>query len=137
MLPEPATFGALINAAAQRWPDRLALQEENGDRLSFTDLRAAMRTVSGALLAKGARKGDRIAIWAPNMGAWAIVAAGAMQVGLVHVPLNTRFKGSEAADILRRAKVSRLFTVQGFLGIDYAGMLKGHDLPDLREIVFF
>jgi acyl-CoA synthetase (AMP-forming)/AMP-acid ligase II len=136
VLPEPATLGALIDAAALRWPDRLALQEENGDRSSFSELRDAVRTVSRALLAKGARKGDRIAIWAPNAGAWEIVAAGAMQIGLVLVPLNTRFKGSEAADILRRAKVSRVFTVQGFLGIDYAGMLKGHDLPDLSEIVF-
>ncbi|AYJ87091.1 fatty acid--CoA ligase [Sphingomonas paeninsulae] len=136
MLPQPATLGALIDAAAARWPDHVALQEEDGSRFSFVELRDSIRAVSSAFLAKGARKGDRIGIWAPNAGAWAIVAAGAMQIGLVLVPLNTRFKGSEAADILRRAGVSRLFTVRGFLGIDYAGMLKGHDLPDLREIVF-
>lgn len=136
MLPEPATLGALINAAAMRWPDLTALQDENGRRSSFSQLRDAMRSVSRAFLAKGACKGDRIAIWAPNAGTWAIVAAGAMQIGLVLVPLNTRFKGSEAADILRRAGVSRLFTVRGFFSIDYAGMLQGHDLPLLREIVF-
>jgi acyl-CoA synthetase (AMP-forming)/AMP-acid ligase II len=136
VLPEPATLGALIDAAAARWPDRVALQEEDGRRLDFAALRDAVRAVSRRLLATGARKGDRFAIWAPNSGAWAIVAAGAMQIGLVLVPLNTRFKGQETADILRRAQVSRLFTVRGFLGIDYAAMLDGHDLPALDEIVY-
>lgn len=135
MLPEPITLGALIDAAAERWPEWPAMQGEDGRRWTFAEFRDSARTVSATLLAKGAAKGDRFAIWAPNRPEWAIVAAGAMQAGLVLVPLNTRFKGAEAADILRRAGVSRLFTVGAFLGNDYAAMLRDHDLPGLVETV--
>ncbi|MFZ5706826.1 MAG: AMP-binding protein [Pseudomonadota bacterium] len=136
MLPDLLTMGGLLDAAAARWLDRPYLKEEDGHTLSFAAFREAARRVSQALLARGGRKGDRIAIWAPNSGAWAIVAAGATQIGLQLIPLNTRFKGAEAEDILGRGKVRWLFTVRDFLGFDYAGMLAGRDLPALEETVF-
>jgi len=50
------------------------------------------------------------------------------------VTLNTRYKGAEAADILRRSSCKLLFTVNGFLGHNYPAMLAGEDLPDLKGI---
>jgi acyl-CoA synthetase (AMP-forming)/AMP-acid ligase II len=60
-----------------------------------------------------------------------------LSAGVVLVPLNTRFKGGEAAWILAKSRARILFCVNGFLGNDYVAMLKGAgvDLPDLREIV--
>jgi acyl-CoA synthetase (AMP-forming)/AMP-acid ligase II len=136
VLPTTLTMGVLLDEAAGRWGDRPFVREEDGGVLSFAGFRRAARAVSGALLARGARKGDRIAIWAPNSGAWAVAAAGATQIGLELIPLNTRFKGAEAEDILRRGEVRWLFTVRGFLGLDYAAMLEGRDLPRLEETVF-
>lgn len=136
MIPEPATIGALLEQGARLWPEQPAIEDEAGNRLSFVELRAAARALSRALIACGAAAGERIAIWAPNSPEWIIAAAGAEQIGLELVPLNTRFKGREAADILTRAGVTRLFTVRDFLGLDYAAMLREQDLPALREIVF-
>ena len=45
--------------------------------------------------------------------------------GAVLVPLNTRYKGAEAAYILRASGARILFTVQGFLGTDYPALLDG------------
>jgi len=53
------------------------------------------------------------------------------------VPLNTRYKGAEAADILQRSGAKLLFTVRGFLGSDYPAMIAGAGLPDLRHTVLF
>ena len=39
------------------------------------------------------------------------------------VPLNTRFKGGEAAYVLGRSRARVLFTVNGFLDTDYVAML--------------
>jgi acyl-CoA synthetase (AMP-forming)/AMP-acid ligase II len=49
------------------------------------------------------------------------------------VPINTRFKGPEAADILKRSRARLLVTVADFLGADYLTMLDGAgtELPDL------
>ena len=52
-------------------------------------------------------------------------------------PINTRFKGLEAADILRRSRARVLVTVTDFLGTDYVAMLAaaGVELPTLETIV--
>jgi acyl-CoA synthetase (AMP-forming)/AMP-acid ligase II len=51
----------------------------------------------------------------------------------VLVPLNTRFKGAEAAFALGRSGARFLCTVNGFLGTDYAGMLRDAGVPDTLE----
>ena len=42
------------------------------------------------------------------------------------MPVNTRFKGAEAVDILARSQARVLVTVTDFLGTDYVAMLEGH-----------
>ncbi|MGH8922074.1 MAG: AMP-binding protein, partial [Actinomycetes bacterium] len=80
----------------------------------------------------GVEVGDRVAIWAPNSLAWIVGMLALSSAGGVLVPLNTRFKGAEAADILRRSRARVLLTVRSFLGRDYTAMLAGADLPELR-----
>jgi acyl-CoA synthetase (AMP-forming)/AMP-acid ligase II len=130
----PQTIPAAAQAAAERWPDAVALIEGE-QRWTFQELWADARACASACLASGLTHGDRIAVWAPNGRGWVLAALGAQCVGATLVPLNTRFKGKEAGDLLRRAKVKILFTVSGFLGFDYRAMLADQDLPDLQEIV--
>ena len=47
------------------------------------------------------------------------------------VPVNTRFKGDEAAYVLAQSDATALFTVRGFLNVDYVSMLRATD-PHLR-----
>ena len=74
-----------------------------------------------------------MSIWAPNSSRWIVAVLGLWQAGAVLVPVNTRFKGVEAAEILARAKVRLIVTVTDFLGADHVAMLRssGIDLPDL------
>ena len=53
------------------------------------------------------------------------------------MPINTRWKGAEAAYVLSAAKVSLLFTTVGFLGTDTVAMLDDDptELSDLRSII--
>ncbi len=99
-----------------------------------------MGAASRAVLANGIERGDRVAIWAPNCAEWIVAALGAVSVGAVLVPLNTRYRGPEAAYILESSGARMLFTVQGFLGLDYPAMLSaavdaGAKLPELERIV--
>jgi acyl-CoA synthetase (AMP-forming)/AMP-acid ligase II len=124
----------LVAGAAQRFGDAEALVD--GDlRLSFSGLEAESLRVSAAALAAGIGPGDRVGIWAPNMAEWVLAALGLLGAGAVLVPLNTRFKGPEAAYVLRRSGAKALFSVRGFLGTDYPGMLEDEDVPDLERIV--
>jgi acyl-CoA synthetase (AMP-forming)/AMP-acid ligase II len=123
-------------AAAARFGDQPAIVD--GDTaLSHGKLFEASRTFAAALVRSGVRPGDRVAIWAFNSAEWVIAALGLLQSGATLVPINTRFKGGEASDILLRSRARVLVTVTDFLGTDYVSMLRGAGvpLPDLSTIV--
>ena len=44
-----------------------------------------------------------MAVWAPNSAEWIVAAFGLVTAGGVLVPVNTRFKADEAADVIRRS----------------------------------
>lgn len=130
----PLTIPHAAEAAARRWPDAVALIE-GAETRTFVQLWQECRAAASALLERGVKDGDRIAIWAPNCREWVVAAVAAQACGAAIVPLNTRLKGREAGDILRRTHARMLFTVAGFLGIDYPALLAAEDLPDLAETV--
>lgn len=130
----PLTIPHTAAEAARRWGNETALIEGD-DRRTFAELWDECRAAASALLARGVREGDRVAIWAPNSREWVVAAIAAQTCGAAIVPLNTRLKGRESGDILRRTGARLLFTVTGFLGIDYPALLAGEDLPNLVETV--
>ncbi len=116
------TIPQLVDSAAAQFDDTEALVD--GDlRLTYSDLAERIHEASRALMARGIGPGDRVAIWAPNIWEWVVAALGVHCAGAVLVPVNTRFKGREAAYVLDRAQVRLLFTVSGFLDTDYVKML--------------
>lgn len=135
------TIPALLRTVATDRPDAEALVDHSCEptvRLSFADLRTRADQVAAALIDAGVQHGDRVAIWAPNCWEWVVALLGLQSAGAVLVPLNTRYKGYEAADILRRSGARLLFTVEGFLDNDYVSMLRSDevgDLPQLERIV--
>ena len=130
-----ATTPALVAAAAERWPTEEALVD--GElRLTFAALRDEVERSARAAMAWGLRRGDRVAIWAPNSASWMIAALGVHAAGGVLVPLNTRYKGDEAAYVLERSGARLLFTVENFLGTDYADLLRGRATGVERTVAF-
>jgi acyl-CoA synthetase (AMP-forming)/AMP-acid ligase II len=131
---EWGTIPGLVRYSAEEFPDLEGLVD--GDlRLTFPQLAEAVDRSAAAAIAAGLEVGDRAAIWAPNIAEWVIAALGLLSAGAVLVPLNTRFKGREAADILTRSRAKVLFCVNGFLGNDYVAMLRDVELPDLTRTV--
>ena len=105
--------------------------------MSYRELGELVSTGARAMMAAGVGPGDRVAIWAPNGLGWIVAALGAQSAGAALVPVNTRWKGAEAAYVLSASKASVLVTTVGFLGTDTVGMLRaaGTPLPHLRRIV--
>lgn len=127
------TIPALLRDAARRHGDRPALVSQVDGAITFRELDRQADLVAKALIADGAVPGDRTAIWAPNMWEWVAAAVGIQRAHGVMVPLNTRLKGGEVSDIVRRGTISRLVTIGPFLGKYYPEMLKGEDMPGLRR----
>jgi acyl-CoA synthetase (AMP-forming)/AMP-acid ligase II len=138
---EWGTTPRLLHSSAERFSAREAIVDVSDDRtISFAGLATAAHDAARAFLALGIERGDRIAIWAPNVWEWVVAALGLHSAGGVLVPLNTRFKGREAAYILRKARAKALVTITGFLDTDYVTLLRDAvdveaELPDLDAIV--
>ena len=130
----PSTIPHVAEAAAEQWGNAPALLE-NGEEWSFNELWRRARESASAFVAGGISKGDCISIWAPNSREWIVIALGALCVGATIVPLNTRLKGREAGDILRRTKAKLLFTVDDFLDTDYPSLIADEDLPDMQQVL--
>ncbi len=103
--------------------------------LTYAELGARIDQAARAMVAGGIEPGDTVAVWAPNCWQWVVAGLAVSRAGAVLVPINTRFKGREAAYVMRTADVRLLFVVNGFLDTDYSGSLIGHDLPTLTAIV--
>ncbi|MEV5829101.1 FadD3 family acyl-CoA ligase [Spirillospora sp. NPDC052242] len=113
------TIPRLVQSAGDRFGDAEAVVD-GPLRLTFAELAERVRTAAGAFRAQGVGKGDRVAVWAPNSAEWIIAAFGLVTAGGVLVPVNTRFKAEEAADIIRRSGAKAVLVQQGFLGQEYA-----------------
>jgi acyl-CoA synthetase (AMP-forming)/AMP-acid ligase II len=106
-------------------------------RIDFATLRTLVDGAASALLASGIGRGDRVGIWAPNSLEWVVAALGVTTAGAALVPINTRFRGVEASQVLERSGARALFTVRGFLDTDYPALLveAGVELPALEQTI--
>ncbi|GHE58333.1 fatty acid--CoA ligase family protein [Streptomyces vinaceus] len=139
------SIAGLVRAAAAEYADREAVVDGRV-RISYAQLGERVERAAAAAIAAGIEPGDRVAVWAPNTLEWIVCALGAVSAGAVLVPLNTRFKGSEAAYVLRRSRARLLFVTGTFLGTSYVASLRraaaegeGHGplpgLPHLEQVV--
>ena len=126
------TIPELIKRQALKHGRREALVSEYSV-LTFEDLDTQSTQIAKNLINIGIGKGDRVAIWAPNINAWVLAAIGTQKAGGVVVPINTRMKGKEAAYILNNSQAKILFSVNEFLGLNYFNLLSHEDLPFLEH----
>ncbi|MFJ6985111.1 MULTISPECIES: FadD3 family acyl-CoA ligase [unclassified Streptomyces] len=117
------TVPELVRWAARRFAPAEAVVDGR-TRVTYGELGARVERAAAACLAYGVRAGDRVAVWAPNSLDWITAALGAVSAGAVLVPLNTRFKGGEAAEVLARSGARLLFVTGTFLGTSYVASLR-------------
>lgn len=130
-VPTPATMPAALLRAAQMHGDVDALadyattpDEPGTVHITYRELAEQAEVASRAFIAAGVETGDKVAIWAHNVREWVIAAAGIHGAGGVVVPLNTRYKGLEAYDVLTRSHAKLLVGVEEFVGNRYVDMLR-------------
>ncbi len=130
------TIPAMVRDAARRCGDVEAVVDGTR-RVDFATLRGLVDDAARGLLASGIERGDRVAVWAPNSLEWIVAALGVTAAGGVLVPINTRFRGAEAAFVVARSGARALFTVRGFLDTDYPALLAsaGVALPALEQTI--
>ena len=131
----PGTIPAALERAVREFGDAEAVVDRS-NRWTFAQLHAESRRVARALDASGIRPGDRVGLWSPNSARWIAASFGVYAAGGVLVPVNTRFKGREAAHVLGRSGAAVLLACTDAVGTDLLALLDAAgNLPALRETV--
>ncbi|MCL4114095.1 UNVERIFIED_CONTAM: hypothetical protein GTU68_023276 [Idotea baltica] len=132
--PDHASIPQLIRASTRHFGERDAVRD--GDViLSYRELGRQVDQAARAIVASGVQAGDTVAVWAQNCWQWVVAGLAVSRAGAILVPINTRFKGNEAAYVLDAASVKMLFVFNGFLDMDYSGSLADQTVPLLETII--
>lgn len=126
-------FDTLLNAHLARRPDRIAFYDGTS-AVSYRELDGEAGRLALRLHDRGARAGDRLALWLPNCTAWIVVFLACARLGVTVIALNTRFRGHEVGDILQRGKCRWLAMWPDFKGIAFQGILESVDAQCLRRL---
>src|SRR5215471_7815190 len=146
------TVGNLLTQLARDFPGNECLVYPNrGIRFDFSELEWVCRQIAKGLLAMGINRGDRVAVWAPNVPEWVVLQFALAKIGAILVTVNTSLRASELEFLLKQSESSTLITVTGFRDVDYVetihelvpelrrseeGALKSTKLPFLRRVIF-
>ncbi len=109
------TIPGVLRAAATRFGDDPAYVDGQR-RVSFAQLHDEVRAVARGYVAHGLAAGDRVVLWAPNSIEWVVAALAVTYAGGVLVPANSRYTGSEVADLVERTAAPVVVLEDGFLG---------------------
>lgn len=137
------TVGGVLREVAAKFPGRMALIEgvtDSPDRKTWTyaELLDDAQTVARAL-SRRFEKGERVAVWAPNIPEWVVMEFGAALAGVVLVTVNPAYQPKELHYVLQQSRASGIFYLPAFRGNPMGRSLdevRG-DLPDLRETISF
>src|SRR5258708_23637746 len=86
------------------------------------------------MVASGLTRGERVGIWATNRPEWLLVQLGAAYAGVVFVPMNPLYRGSEVAYVLGKTSAWACFVEPENRGVSLWEILAGSAaaLPSLR-----
>lgn len=102
--------------------------------VTYGELDSEARRLAAGLAGLGVARGDRVALWLPNLPAWLACFFACGRLGAIAVSVNTRFRSSEVGDIVGRSGCTALLFWPGFRRIDFAGILGGCDPDALRGL---
>lgn len=125
------TLNRVLDESADEYGGNEAIVTPD-ERITYADLRERVRTFARGLIDLGVRKGDRVGVLVSNRPEWFVATYAIERVGATMVGMNTWYTQGELEYVLRRADVSTLVTVDGFLGNDYLGLLAEID-PGITE----
>ena len=88
-----------VGRALQYFPQYTALLR-NGQRVTFRDLDLKVRRIAAALRGRGLQSGERLALLMPNGVDYIELVFACALLGVIAVPINTRYAGAEIDRLL-------------------------------------
>jgi len=104
----PRRVERLLEAAVERYPDRIALRYFRTS-CTFSELLGRIRQTAGALRELGVESGDRVMLVLPNSPEFVITWFAVHWLGAEVVPANPLMSGAELSQLARKCNVQVAF----------------------------
>jgi len=102
-----------------------------------SQLRLAADQMAAYLKSRGVSRHDTVCVWLPDGGVWLQLLFACARLGVLMVPVSTRYRFEEALHVVSTAKAKLLFVQPAFLGFDYmaVGQKIQQQVSDLQDVV--
>ena len=127
-----ATMARMLQEAIARTPQKLALVDGAGNRLTYQELGDRIARLAGGLRQIGVNPGDRVAIMMRSHVDYVVAYYALITRGLVIVPVNVRLAAPELTYILDNADAHVILADGEFQGI-LTEALAMSDRPDEKR----
>jgi acetyl-CoA synthetase len=111
-------YNALDRHISTDLKNKVAIIHEGEDgireRMTYYDLYRAANRFANVLKSIGIKKGDRVAVYLPNVPEIAVVMLGCAKIGAVHSVVGAGFSASALRDRITHAKAKLVVTVDAF-----------------------
>jgi fatty-acyl-CoA synthase len=133
------TIGDNLRRTVGRFGDREALVSRHQRyRATYKQMWEEIGLIARGLMARGVKKGDRVALWSPNRFEWIITQYATSRIGAIMVNINPAYRSHELEHVLKQSGCSLLVMARGFRQTNYVAMFKDLEerLPEhLKAIV--
>ena len=99
----------MLEVSAEYYPGNTALNFY-GKEICYQELCQSMHNLSGALLNRGIKKGDRVAVYTQNSPHFIISFFAVIRAGAIVVPLNPMLQSSETSFMLKDSEATCIIT---------------------------
>lgn len=108
---------------------------EGSLQISRAALRESAQRAARQLQQRGLRRGDTLALWLPNGAAWLQLLLACAELGVLVIPISTRYKPAEVRHLLDVSQARLLVVPRQFLDQDYAAQAEAlqASLPSLEQ----
>ena len=123
---------------ARQWPDKEALVDSIGNRLTWAEAAQKIDRIALALIkAISLNRDDSLMVQLPNCVEQVLVRLACEKAGVLSIPEMTTFRQTELADIARRTEAAGIVIPRQYRKFDHYQMAKElqKDLPDLKHII--
>ncbi len=131
------TISDLLNDIASKFPENEALIDiSKGLRLTYREFLTRVNQLAKGFLTLGIKKGDDLALWAPNQWEWIVTEFAIAKIGAVLVSVDTNAQHQQLEYVLRQSDSKALILAEGMKGSEYLEMVRQlHDLPELKHLI--
>lgn len=117
-------------------PGALALRC-GGHRATRLELARAGQRAAALLHSLGMRRGDAICVWLPDGGSWLQFLFGCARLGVLMVPISTRYREPEALHVVRTARARVIVVASDFLDFDFVTPARSirSQVPEVEHVI--